>query len=136
MGLNDMFKNNQTNTISKVNTKAGNLTFVSDLSFGTKDGLEDAYEYLKECQENGVDACVGLQYKCDFYPTSPYRHKWLYARDITTLDNLYLQVYGLSKNECFKRKSELGATLRSRDVEYGLDTSAGVPQQIDQGLER
>lgn len=127
MGINDM---------SRGNAKVSNLTFKSDLTSVAKDGLDDAYAYLKECQTNGVNVCVGLQYRCDIYPNSPYSHKWLYASDITTLDNLYIQIYGFPKNECFKRKAELKATLDRRDVEFGLNKQERAPQPIDLGLER
>lgn len=122
MGLNDMSKNN--------------LTFMSDLTSVTKDGLDDAYAYLKECQAKGVNACVGLQYKCDFYPSSPYRHKWLYARDITTLDNLYMQVYGYPKLECFKRKAQTQTRLSHQENESGyVEVENKIKPQIKQDRE-
>lgn len=126
MELKSIFQNNKgdkSNPTVKSSEEVSNLKFRSSLELGAgkQDGLDDAYEYLKQCKDQGANVLVSLYYRCDFYPNSPFLHKWLKSSDITTLDDLYVQVYGFPKDECFKRKAQTQAVLRQRDVDQGME---------------
>ncbi len=104
------------NKMNKEKAKKSEMEFFDNKG----NGLDDAYAYLKDCKENGVNIYVRYFYNNYIVdPDSTYYGYGvrLYSCDVTTLENLYQDVYECSKEQYLAKRAEWQVEYEKRQAE-------------------